>query len=160
VYVPGVANTAGVAFLLDTGAAARGLVYPTDVRADPELSVAGPVADTAYAPIVYAAAIAWHFATMWLLAVSYLLFVVWGALSALTGCELSDNDAAPGVLARFSAWNDRVQAALFNPNKLAPTFSESEAVWDFRYNAWYGPENAPALDAEDYRLTLAADAGG
>jgi DMSO/TMAO reductase YedYZ molybdopterin-dependent catalytic subunit len=78
-----------------------------------------------------------------------------GALSLLTGCDLSDNDAVQGMLARFSAWNDRVQAALFNPNKLAPTFSESEAVKDFRYNAWYGPENAPALDAEDYRLSLA-----
>jgi DMSO/TMAO reductase YedYZ molybdopterin-dependent catalytic subunit len=78
-----------------------------------------------------------------------------GALSLLTGCDLSDNDAVQGLLARFSAWNDRVQAALFNPNKLAPTFSESEAVKDFRYNAWYGPENAPALGAEDYRLSLA-----
>jgi DMSO/TMAO reductase YedYZ molybdopterin-dependent catalytic subunit len=78
-----------------------------------------------------------------------------GALSLLTGCDLSDNDAVQGMLARFSAWNDRVQAALFNPNKLAPTFSESEAVKDFRYNAWYGPENAPALGAEDYRLSLA-----
>jgi molybdenum ABC transporter molybdate-binding protein len=56
-HVQGVANTAEVAFLLDTGAAAQGLVYLTDVRADPELSVAGPVADAAYAPIVYAAAI-------------------------------------------------------------------------------------------------------
>jgi DMSO/TMAO reductase YedYZ molybdopterin-dependent catalytic subunit len=78
-----------------------------------------------------------------------------GALSLLTGCDLSDNDAVQGMLARFSAWNDRVQAVLFNPNKLAPTFAESEAVKDFRYNAWYGPENAPALDAENYRLTLA-----
>jgi DMSO/TMAO reductase YedYZ molybdopterin-dependent catalytic subunit len=78
-----------------------------------------------------------------------------GALSLLTGCDLSDNDTVQGVLARFSAWNDRVQAVLFNPNKLAPTFAESEAVKDFRYNAWYGPENAPALDAENYRLTLA-----
>ncbi len=26
---------------------------------------------------------------------------------------------------------------------------------DFRYNAWYGPENAPTLDAASYRLTLA-----
>ena len=56
-HFQGVANTAEVAFLLDTGAAAQGLVYLTDVRADPELRVAGPVADTAYAPIVYAAAI-------------------------------------------------------------------------------------------------------
>lgn len=78
-----------------------------------------------------------------------------GALTLLTGCDLSDNDAVQRVLARFSAWNDRVQAALFNPNKLAPTFPDTEAVKDFRYNAWYGPENAPALNAEDYRLSLA-----
>jgi DMSO/TMAO reductase YedYZ molybdopterin-dependent catalytic subunit len=78
-----------------------------------------------------------------------------GALTLLTGCDLSDNDAVQGILARFSAWNDRVQAALFNPNKLAPTFPESEAIKDFRYNAWYGPENAPALNAENYRLSLA-----
>jgi molybdate transport system substrate-binding protein len=56
-HVQGVANTAEVGFLLDTGAAAQGLLHLTDVRADPKLSVAGPVADTAYPPIVYAAAI-------------------------------------------------------------------------------------------------------
>jgi len=78
-----------------------------------------------------------------------------GALTLLTGCDLSDNDAVQGILARFSAWNDRVLAALFNPNRLAPTFPESEAVKDFRYNAWYGPENAPALNPENYRLSLA-----
>ena len=55
--VQGVANTAEVAFLLDTGAAWQGLVHLTDVRADPKLSVAAPVAPSAYAPIVYAAAI-------------------------------------------------------------------------------------------------------
>ncbi len=56
-HVQGVANTANVAFLLDTGAAAQGLVHLTDVRADPRLGVAGLVAPSAYAPIVYAAAI-------------------------------------------------------------------------------------------------------
>jgi molybdate transport system substrate-binding protein len=56
-HVQGVANAAEVAFLLDTGAAAQGLVHLTDVRADPQLSVSAPVADTAYSPIVYAAAI-------------------------------------------------------------------------------------------------------
>ena len=37
-----------------------------------------------------------------------------GALTLLTGCDLSDNDAVQRVLAGFSAWNDRVQAALFS----------------------------------------------
>jgi ABC-type molybdate transport system substrate-binding protein len=56
-HVQGVANTANVGFLLDTGGAAEGLVHLTDVRADPKLRVAAPVAASGYAPIVYAAAI-------------------------------------------------------------------------------------------------------
>src|SRR5438874_1294647 len=77
-----------------------------------------------------------------------------GALTLLTGCDLSSNDAVQSLLAGFSKWNDRVQAALFSPNRLAPTFPESMAVKDFRYNAWYGPDKAPRLTDADYRLTL------
>ncbi len=78
-----------------------------------------------------------------------------GALTLLTGCDVSDNDTVQGVLAAMSRWNDRVQAALFSPTRLAPTFPERLAVKDFRYNAWYGPDKAPRLDAKDYRLQLA-----
>ena len=77
-----------------------------------------------------------------------------GALTLLTGCYLSDNDAVQSVLARFSTWNDRVQAALFRGQQLAPTFPESMAVKDFRYNAWYSRDKAPRLDPADYRLLL------
>jgi DMSO/TMAO reductase YedYZ molybdopterin-dependent catalytic subunit len=77
-----------------------------------------------------------------------------GALTLLTGCDLSDSDAVQSVLEKFSAWNDRVQAALFSGAKLAPEFPEATAVKDFRYNAWYGPEKAPDLRAADYRLML------
>jgi molybdate transport system substrate-binding protein len=56
-HVQGVANTGDVAYLLDTGAAAQGLLHLTDVRADPKLSVAGLVAANAYPPIVYTAAV-------------------------------------------------------------------------------------------------------
>lgn len=78
-----------------------------------------------------------------------------GSLALLTGCDISDNDAVQGVLARFSRWNDRVQQAWFSGNRLAPTFPEHLAVKDFRYNAWYGPEKSPKLSEEDYRLALA-----
>lgn len=78
-----------------------------------------------------------------------------GALTLLTGCDLSDADAVQSVLARFSAWNDRVQAALFSGQRLAPVFPEAMAVKDFRYNAWYAAEQAPRLKATDYRLNLA-----
>jgi DMSO/TMAO reductase YedYZ molybdopterin-dependent catalytic subunit len=77
-----------------------------------------------------------------------------GALTLLTGCDLSDSDAVQGVLAKFSAWNDWVQAALFSGTRLAPEFPEAMAVKDFRYNAWYGAEKAPDLRAADYRLAL------
>jgi hypothetical protein len=77
-----------------------------------------------------------------------------GALTLLTGCDISDNDAVQSWLAKVSRWNDRVQEAIFNPNKLAATFSETQAVKKFRYNAWYGATLAPNLDAVDYRLLL------
>ncbi len=78
-----------------------------------------------------------------------------GALTLLTGCDVSDNDVVQGALSGFSRWNDRVQAALFGPSRLAPTFGEQDAVKDFRYNAWYGPKDAPKLSAATYRLELA-----
>ena len=78
-----------------------------------------------------------------------------GALTLLTGCDISDHDSVQRALAWFSAWNDRAQAALFSRHRLAPTFPEAMAVEDFRYNAWYGPENAPHLDPATYRLDLA-----
>jgi DMSO/TMAO reductase YedYZ molybdopterin-dependent catalytic subunit len=77
-----------------------------------------------------------------------------GALTLLTGCDISDNDVVQSWLARVSRWNDRVEEAIFNPDKLAPTFPEAEAVRNFRYNAWYGANLAPDLDPADYRLLL------
>jgi len=78
-----------------------------------------------------------------------------GALTLLTGCDISDDDTVQRVLAGVSRWNDRVQAALFGGTRLAPEFPEAMAVKDFRYNAWYGPEKAPVIDPEAYRLQLA-----
>ena len=78
-----------------------------------------------------------------------------GALTLLTGCDISDDETVQRALAAVSRWNDRVQAALFDGNRLAPTFPESMAVKDFRYNAWYPPEKAPRLDQADYKLQLA-----
>jgi DMSO/TMAO reductase YedYZ molybdopterin-dependent catalytic subunit len=76
-----------------------------------------------------------------------------GAASLLAGCDFSDEDGVHRFLAGLSRWNDRAQAALFGP-ALAPTFSEAEAVKDFRYNAFFGPEDSPVLDAADYKLEL------
>jgi DMSO/TMAO reductase YedYZ molybdopterin-dependent catalytic subunit len=78
-----------------------------------------------------------------------------GALTMLTGCDISDNDAVQKALGAVSAWNDRVQAALFSGTRLAPEFDERLAVRDFRYNAWYPSSQAPRLDEATYRLNLA-----
>lgn len=77
-----------------------------------------------------------------------------GALTMLTGCDVSSSDAVQSALNRVSRWNDLVQGTLFGGDRLAPTFSDADAVKDFRYNAWYGAENAPKLDPADYRLLL------
>ena len=77
-----------------------------------------------------------------------------GALTLLTGCDVNDSHAVQSALKRVSRWNDLVQGSLFGGERLAPTFSEAEAVKDFRYNAWYGAELAPKLDPADYRLLL------
>lgn len=78
-----------------------------------------------------------------------------GALTMLTGCNLTDDEQVQSLLEQVSDWNDKVQAALFSPGRLAPEFPANLAQTPFRYNAWYGEEKAPKLDAGDYRLSLA-----
>ncbi len=77
-----------------------------------------------------------------------------GALVMLSGCDISDQDQVQSVLHWLSRWNDRAQAFLFNRRRLAPTYSESEAVRDFRYNAYFPIAAVPRLAAADYRLEL------
>src|SRR6266404_4009066 len=59
-----------------------------------------------------------------------------GALTMLTGCDVSENDALQTVLRGVSAWNDRVQGAIFRSNHLAPTYSEAQVVKPPRFNAY------------------------
>lgn len=77
-----------------------------------------------------------------------------GALTLLTGCDISDQDGVQNVLKLMSRWNDRAQAFLFSDKRLAPTYSESDVVHDFRYNAFFPAADAPKLSAADYRLQL------
>src|SRR5213075_1112340 len=48
-----------------------------------------------------------------------------GALTLLTGCDITDSSSAEEVLKKVSKFNDAVQAWIFNPDALAPTFPES-----------------------------------
>ncbi len=77
-----------------------------------------------------------------------------GALTMLSGCTLKDDDAVDRVLWAMSRWNDRVQAALFDPARLAPTYSESEVTTPFPFNAYYEEALAPVIDGANYRLNL------
>ena len=76
-----------------------------------------------------------------------------GALSLLTGCDVVTNTGpVDRFLRAISSFNDGVQAALFNPRKLAPTFSESMVAPEFRFNAQYGIDKVPILNPATWRL--------
>ncbi len=82
-----------------------------------------------------------------------------GMLAALTGCDITDRDEVQSVLTTVSTWNDRVQAFLFNPDRLARTYSESDVQRPWRYNGRDKAELAPVIDPDTYRLTLSGTVG-
>jgi DMSO/TMAO reductase YedYZ molybdopterin-dependent catalytic subunit len=77
-----------------------------------------------------------------------------GALALLSGCNLTDDETVQDVLTGMSDWNDRAQAWLFNPKKLAPEYPESAITKPFPFNAYYGIKDVPFVDGTDYRLEL------
>ncbi|PJO24424.1 molybdopterin-binding protein [Burkholderia glumae] len=77
-----------------------------------------------------------------------------GGLSMLTGCTLTDDASVDGFLSAVSRLNDRVQAALFDPHALAPTYSEAQITRPFPFNAFYGIDEVPEVDGADFRLRL------
>ncbi len=77
-----------------------------------------------------------------------------GALTFLTGCDIVDGASAEKVLRRISEFNDGAQAMLFNPNKLAPTYPESAITRPFPFNAYYPEDDAPEVDAADFKLEV------
>jgi DMSO/TMAO reductase YedYZ molybdopterin-dependent catalytic subunit len=77
-----------------------------------------------------------------------------GALTMLTGCEVSDSLSAEKLLTRVSKFNDAVQATIFSPNTLAPTYSEAEVKRPFPFNAFYSLDEAPTIDGNDWKLEV------
>jgi DMSO/TMAO reductase YedYZ molybdopterin-dependent catalytic subunit len=78
-----------------------------------------------------------------------------GALSLLTGCNVSEPESVEQALLAMSRWNDRVQGLLFDPTRLAPVYPESAITVPFPFNAYYGEDEVVEVDADDYRLELA-----
>ena len=78
-----------------------------------------------------------------------------GALTMLTGCNVTHTDAVQSVLKRISQFNDKVQEFMFRPNHLAPTFPESMVVKPPRFNAYYDIEDIAPVDVANWKLELA-----
>ena len=77
-----------------------------------------------------------------------------GALTLLSGCDVTNNESVQKVLWTMSRWNDRAQGWLFDPKQLAPEFPESRITKPFPFNAYYTLEEAPVVDPTDYKLEI------
>src|SRR5262247_788885 len=77
-----------------------------------------------------------------------------GALAFLTGCDIVDGVSAESALQQISYFNDRAQAWLFNPNKLAPTYTDKDITRPFPFNAYYPESDIPEVDKDDYELEV------
>src|SRR6516164_4962953 len=78
-----------------------------------------------------------------------------GALSLLTGCDVTEADSVQKAMRTVSAWNDRVQAMIFRPHHLAPTYSASQVVKPPRFNAHFDIEDVKPIDGATWKLELA-----
>ena len=78
-----------------------------------------------------------------------------GALTMVTGCDVDSSESIDKGLRLISTWNDRVQAALFDPNKLAPTYPASMVLKPPKFNAYFDITELKPVDAQNWRLELA-----
>lgn len=76
-----------------------------------------------------------------------------GALTLLTGCDLSTHSGVDAALWAMLKFNDQVQAALFNPKRLAETYPVSAITKPFRFNAYY-PEWQVRTVPPEWRLDV------
>lgn len=78
-----------------------------------------------------------------------------GALTLLTGCDITDGGSAERVLDAMSDFNDRVQAWLFSPARLAREYPASAITRPFPFNAFYPRGQSPEVAAEGFTLEVA-----
>jgi DMSO/TMAO reductase YedYZ molybdopterin-dependent catalytic subunit len=77
-----------------------------------------------------------------------------GALTLLTGCDVTDIKAVQSLTGAMSKWNDKVQDWLFDPNRLAPEYTEADITKPFPFNAFYKKDKVPYVDGSTYKLEL------
>ena len=78
-----------------------------------------------------------------------------GGLAMLTGCVLDDSASITSALEKVSRLNDRAQAFLFDPNRLAPTYPESMITRPFPFNAYYSEAEVRQVEGNSFRLEVA-----
>lgn len=80
-----------------------------------------------------------------------------GTLTMVGGCDVVDGASAERMLGAVSDFNDRVQAWLFSPNRLAREYPEAMITRPFPFNSFYvpnSPEKAPAIDPAGWALNV------
>jgi len=77
-----------------------------------------------------------------------------GALTLLSGCELTNDEHVQKVLQAMSSWNDGAQALLFNSRRLAPEYPASAITDPFPFNAYYSEDEIRLVDGNAYKLEL------
>ena len=77
-----------------------------------------------------------------------------GGLAMLTGCTLVDEASVETALSRISRMNDDVQAWLFDPNRLAPTYPDSIIPRPCPLNAYDGEDEVREVEQSSYGLEV------
>jgi len=78
-----------------------------------------------------------------------------GAVTMLTGCDVASEPSVDKALRLVSSWNDRVQAALFDPAHLAPIYPASMILKPPKFNAYYDITALKPVDGQNWKLELA-----
>src|SRR5271165_1880132 len=77
-----------------------------------------------------------------------------GDLVMLTGCDVKRPESVESALLAISRLNDSVQALLFDPNKLAPTYPASMILRPPKFNAYYDVMDVKPVSGATWRLEL------
>jgi len=77
-----------------------------------------------------------------------------GGIAMLSGCDLSSDKSVNTALRTMSSFNDKVQAWMFDPNQLAPTYPASMITKPFPFNAFYDIDSTPEVDGATYKLAV------
>jgi DMSO/TMAO reductase YedYZ molybdopterin-dependent catalytic subunit len=77
-----------------------------------------------------------------------------GSLVMLTGCDVNRPESVEAALLAISRLTDKVQALLFNPNKLAPTYPASMILRPPKFNAYYSVMDVKPVNGAGWCLEL------